>query len=124
MATTPVLGNGPVRFTEASSGKQFSIPLADLYFDTNDQIQSDHWLPRSALSEPEQLDHWLRNLVKAGLLAQDNAAPAKRAMLIQAAREGSSGNNIQVEISNVVINPSDPTASAFEARVTETDTYT
>ena len=52
MANTPVLGNGPVRFTEEATRKEFSVPLADLW----------HAVP----SFPTMSEVWLRLLEAYG----------------------------------------------------------
>lgn len=119
---TAVLANSPVSFTDAT-GKQKSIPLSDIYFDSSGAIKADRWPPYPAGSSTfkNQVDAWLQYLVKKGDLVKDTAAPVPAAMLIEANQAGATGNSVRVVVSNV---REVAGTEVFDVTVTETDTYT
>lgn len=118
MPKTVVLGNGPIAFTE-QSGQMLLIPLSVLTLDGN-TIQANP--PYNT----DEILQWLQYLVNTGFLTAGSAPAPKPAMSIQAVDPGPAGNNIQVVFSNIVPDPADPTnadKTAFDATITETDTY-
>lgn len=118
-------GNGPFEFTN-SQGKQISIPLSAIKFDSNGQPVVNSTWKSYVTTQPGQA--LLAYAVKEGLLAPQPQPSPFPAMVIGAADPGSCGNNITVAvtISGVTTSPpsNDPTLTPFSLMVTETDTYT
>lgn len=118
--TTQVTGNGPLEFTNAN-GKQVSIPLSALYFDGNGTLQVDAtWAAASGLKPNKGVLGYARS---EGLIKPAPAPPPFAAMLVKAAQEGTGGNNIVIQISDVTA-AADPTQTTFSITVTENDVYT
>lgn len=116
---TQVTGNGPLEFTNAN-GRQISIPLSALYFDSSGTLQVDsNWATASGLKPGTGLLGYAQS---EGLITPAPAPPPFAAMIIKAADQGTGGNNIQIAISD--ISPAtDPTQTTFSITVTETDVY-
>lgn len=129
MATTPtVLGNGPFEYTDPNSGKQISIPLSALFFDPtkNNQlsINSKDWPDPSTttITVPPFVASMLASLAAEQLVVPVPVASPKPAMVLTATDTGSTGNGIKVTITTT---PNlDPTKTAINIKVEETDTYT
>jgi len=117
--TTQVTGNGPLEFTNAN-GRQISIPLSALYFDSSGTLQVDStWATASGLKPNAGVLGYVQS---EGLITPAPAPPPFAAMIIKSADQGTGGNNIQVAISD--ISPAtDPTQTTFSITVTETDVY-
>ena len=117
--TTQVTGNGPLEFTNAN-GKQISIPLSALYFDGNGTLQVDStWAAASGLNPGKGVLGYVQS---EGLITPAPAPPPFAAMIIRAEDQGTGGNNIVVQISD--ISPAtDPTQTTFSITVTENDIY-
>jgi hypothetical protein len=118
MASTPVVGSGPVDFMDETTGQQLSIPISELAF-TNNQIDASKW----PLYNKHKLtvDAILAYLVSSGALTPAPAPPPVPALVLTAKQVGAAGNNIQVTFSNVGADPNDP--AKFDASLTETDTW-
>src|SRR5271167_4203362 len=106
---TQVTGNGPLEFTNAN-GRQISIPLSALYFDGSGTLQVDAtWASASGLMPNKGVLGYAQS---EGSITPAPAPPPFAAMIIKAADQGTSGNNIQVAISD--ISPAtDPTQTTF-----------
>lgn len=117
--TTQVTGNGPLEFTNAN-GKQISIPLSALYFDGSGTLQVDTtWATATGLKPSKGVLGYAQS---EGLIAPASAPPPFAAMVINAADQGTGGNNIVVGISDIAP-ATDPTQTTFSITVTETDVY-
>jgi hypothetical protein len=117
MANSPVVGTGPIQFTDA--GQQLSIPLTDLAFDSSGNIVNS-WPLYS--HHATAADAWINYLVKNGAIYPGAAPPPAAAMVLTAHQVGSSGNNISITFSNV--GTADPTdTKKFDAVLTEKDSY-
>src|SRR5690348_12333752 len=118
MASTPVVGAGPVDFMNESTGQQLSIPLSDLAF-TNNQIDASGWPLYNQYKAT--VDALLQYMVKSGALAPGTAPSPTPAMVLTAKAPGGLGNNIQLTFKNVGADPNDP--DKFDATLTDTDTW-
>ncbi len=123
MANSPVIGNGPVRFT-TNDGTHVTIPLTALRFDDKGLLSADAWTLYSIYKS--SVDPWIASLRTSQLFVAGPAAAPKPAMVITAANAGAAGNNIQVTFDNVTPDPADPTNPAkttFNVTIVETDSY-
>jgi hypothetical protein len=125
MAKIPILGNGPIQFTDLK-GTLRSIPLGLLDFN-KPKRGIDSWVGFSVLSaDPVQsgaLEAWLEAQIRSGYLTPGTIPAPSPAMLIEARDPGSSGNTISIEIKNVQPNNTTPEATKLDVVLTETDTY-
>ena len=119
MAEKPVLGSGPISLLE--SGKQYSIPLSALYFDSTGKLKADRWPSYPSIAS--EVDTFLARLLVSGALAVGPEPAAKPAFLVKAAGAGSTGNSVTLLIENVAPDTNNPPASKADITVTETDTY-
>lgn len=123
MANKPAVSNGPIEITD-NFGKQLSIPLSALYFDSAGSIKADHWPTYSATpSIQPAVNSWLGYLVDQGLLSPGAAPAPVPAFQLQARDAGSNGNFITVSFTNIAP-AAKPADTKVDASVTETDTYT
>lgn len=95
--TYKALATGPVSFLDANS-KQQQIPLSAIRFGPNgpDASSWPNYAASSAL-----IEQLLQELVSQGLLTSDTHAAPTAALSITATEAGTTGNVIQVTISNV-----------------------
>ncbi len=124
MAATPVVGTGPVTFTDASSGQQFCVPLTALGFDDG-KIASTAWAGPAGFTTEQRalLDAYLGRLVSAGALVPGESPPPAAAMVFKAKQAGASGNRIQIAISNVRESPPGSGTILFDLAIIQTDAY-
>lgn len=117
--TTQVIGNGPLEYTN-SNGRQISIPLTALYFDSTGTLRVDAtWAAATGLKPSTGALGYMQS---QDFITPAPASPPFAAMIIKAADPGTGGNNIQIQIGD--ISPAaDPTQTTFSITVTETDVY-
>jgi hypothetical protein len=124
MLSTPVVGNGPLEFTN-SKGHEVSIPLSALNLTAGVLHSSDPVWDTALTTPPGQA--LAKYMVAAGLISPKPAPAPFPAMVIRAATAGSAGNNISVTVTVSSAPPSppinDPMFTPFSLQVTETDTY-
>lgn len=124
MSNTPVIGTGPIEFMSeagaADQGKQLSIPLTELYFDSNGVLKGDRW--PLYVAHKDAVDKLLAYVQQAGAV-QPGSAPAPAAALKVTARyAGAAGNNIKLIVTKS--GTSDPAdATKFDAELVEQDSY-
>lgn len=116
MATTGVLGNGPISFFDKATHTQISIPLSALIFDGS-VLKISQDAGRPDLIALSGLSKWLAYQASQGFAVPAPTAPAAPAMVFKAADPGVTGNDVTVEIVY-------PTATTYKATVTKTDKYT
>jgi hypothetical protein len=87
MTQTAAVGDGPVVFF-TKAGQQVSIPLSAIYFEGG--------AVKTTLTGLDDLDAWLKHLVKQGRLAPKPIDFAGDAMIVTAAEDGTAGNRITV----------------------------
>lgn len=118
MATTGVLGNGPISFFDKSTHGQVSIPLSALIFNGSVLTISPD-AKRTDLSDllTKGLSQWLAYQASQGFVVPAPTAPAAPAMVFKAQDPGVTGNDVTVQIVY-------PTVTTYKATVTKTDTYT
>lgn len=111
------LGTGPVSFLDANS-KQQEIPLSTLYFDSNGPHTT--WPSYATSPAPTQklIDALLQQLSAQGLLTPGTQVTPTPALTITATEPGTTGNVIQVTISNV-----SATANTMTVAVSATEVY-
>ena len=114
-----VLASGPIGFTD-KNGKQQSIPLSLLYFDTG-VVKAEKWLPYNDPKNKAVVDALLKSLVAGEFLTPARTPPPKPAIVLKAAIPGSKGNTIQVTFSNIVAGAT--TSTTFEAEIVVKATY-
>ena len=93
MAETAAVGSGPVLFLSAD-GRQLSLPLGQIYFDASGAVRARG----EAETEHPGLRPWLDHLVRHGHLAPGRTPAPAVAMLVEAADDGSSGNDTTVTV--------------------------
>jgi hypothetical protein len=101
----------------ASDGRQVSIPISALSFDTTQPTQVI--VTPSLGAHQADAQKWLNYLATIGALVPGTAPPPALAMSFTATNPGSAGNRITVTIAYP-----DPTQPLFNVTATETDTYT
>jgi hypothetical protein len=111
------LGTGPISFLDANSNQQ-EIPLSSIYFDANGPHTT--WPNYSAGSASVQklIDVLLQQLSAQGLLVPGTQTTPTPALTIRATQPGTTGNVIQVTISNV-----STTAKTMTIAVSATEVY-
>lgn len=122
---TAVAATGPVVYTDRVTGRQQTIPISSLYFSNSDgTIKADKWKPYTDGNADFKgaIDAWLGHLVKSSLLTPVERSEPKAAMVITAKDPGSTGNTIELTVSNV--HESAPDVFVFDAQVKENDVYT
>ena len=122
---TAVAATGPVVFTDRATGSQKSIPVSSLYFSNSDgTIKADRWAPYNSGNAAFKtgVDDWLKYLVTASILTPVEKSEPKAAMVITAKDPGSTGNTIELTVSNV--HETTPDVFVFDAVVKENDVYT
>jgi hypothetical protein len=123
-ANVAAVGNGPFEFTDPN-GRQVSIPLSSLSFNTSGvlNIDSSKWPPYASYNSQLQavLTALLADYVREQTISQPSASTPQPAMVINAADPGPAGNNITVGIA--VTPGSGLTNTTFDVTVTETETY-
>lgn len=121
--TSTVIGNGPLTFTD-SSGRQISIPLSVLTFDSSGSLVVDKkkWTPPA--NEESLITNLLNYLVTNQLVTPISSASPKPAMVVNAAIPGAAGNHILIKIDYkpTKLDP-DPTKVTFDVTVTQKDIY-
>jgi hypothetical protein len=122
---TAVNALGPITFNDA--GRQFEIPLSQLFFDDQGGIKADRWDNYSSapVDGPFQLAvrAWLSYLVKAEVITPAARSEPAAAMVITAVSPGAAGNDIILAVSNVTETPAGSGTFVFGASVTETDVH-
>ena len=122
MSNTIAVGSGPIAFT-TKAGQALLIPLTAISFENGNVKLSTIY----SSTDRAELQPWLDYLAKQGTIAAGEIAPSQTAFVIQATDSGIAGNNIQIELKNVTLDPADPSNLAkatFDAIVTEKETYT
>jgi hypothetical protein len=112
MVNIPVLGGAPVAFT--ADGNQREIPLSQLYFDSNGNINATSWPLYSTYQSI--VDPWLAYLVGQKLLTPGAVPAAKPALAISAREGGAAGNAVSVTFANPMPN-ADPKAATVDITV-------
>jgi hypothetical protein len=97
MASTPVIGTGPVAFTTAEN-KHVTIPLGALSFD-NGAIKISGWVPPAG-TPLNKVEDWLKHVLQQDLLTAATVAVGP-AFDIEAKHPGASGNTISIKITKV-----------------------
>jgi hypothetical protein len=119
MVNIPALGGSPVAFTD-DNGNQREIPLSQLYFDSNGNINATGWKPYSTYQSI--VDPWLTYLVAQKLLTQGPVPAAKAALAISAREGGVAGNTVNVTFANPT--PSaDPNAATVDVTVSANQSW-
>src|SRR5262249_22120823 len=96
MASTPVIGTGPVAFTTAAN-KHITIPLGALSLDDG-AIMISGWTPPK--DTQQKVEDWLKYLLQQNLLTAA-AVAVRPAFDIEAKHPGASGNTISIKITKV-----------------------
>ena len=114
---------GPIAFN--FGGKQYEIPLSQLFFDDTGAIKADLWAPYTTGTTDFQnaVGAWLRYLAKTDVLTKAAKSAAPPAMLITAASAGAAGNSITITIANVKETSPGSGSFVFDATVAETDQH-
>jgi hypothetical protein len=111
------LATGPISFLDGNSAQQ-EIPLSDIYFDANGPNASQ-WLSLGTNSSNANLvNALLAQLAAQNLLTPGTQATPTPALTITANEAGTTGNVIQVTISNV-----SASAGTMTVGVTATEVY-
>lgn len=97
MASTPVIGTGPVAFTTAEN-KHITIPLGALSLDDG-AIKISGWTPPKG-TQQAKVEDWLKYLLQQNLLTPAAVAVGP-AFDIEAKHPGASGNTISIKITKV-----------------------
>jgi hypothetical protein len=119
MVNIPALGGSPVAFTD-DNGNQREIPLSQLYFDSNGNINATGWKPYSTYQSI--VDPWLTYLVAQKLLTQGPVPAAKAALAISAREGGAAGNAVSVTFANPMPN-TDPNAATVDVTVSANQSW-
>jgi hypothetical protein len=119
VAKTPVLGVGPIRFTDAN-GAFALLPLVDFWYDA---AGAPHGSGAVYTSNTAALDALLKELTADGTLQPDVTPAPNAAIMITAQQAGSSGNDISLTFANIRPDPSTPGNTLYDATAQEVDTY-
>jgi hypothetical protein len=121
MGNSPVLGNGPIRVTDQSTGQFFLVPLSAFQYASGSSVPTGSGSLYQ--SHKTAIDAWLAELGLDGAIAPDTQPPPNMAITITAVRAGSMGNNVIVTFSAPHPDSTDPSKTVFDATLTEVDTY-
>jgi phage tail sheath gpL-like len=109
------LATGPISFLDANSNQR-EIPLSAIYFDSNGPQTS--WSSPDYAANAALIAQLLTQLYKQGLLTPGTQTTPTAALTVTATEAGTTGNVIQVTISNV-----SPTAGTMTVTVAATEIY-
>jgi len=121
MSSAIAVGSGPIAFT-TKAGQALLIPLTAISFEDGKVKLNAAYGTYQAELKP-----WLEYLAQQETIQPGEVAPPQPALIIKATDPGIAGNNIQIEFKNVTPDPADPlnpAKTAFDAIVTEKETYT
>lgn len=121
---TAVNALGPITFN--AEGRQYEIPLSQLFFD-HGALKADRWddYATAPVDGPFQkaVNAWLGYLVQAEVITPAKGSAPQPAMLITAKDPGAAGNDISLSISSVTEKPAGSGTFVFDAAVKETDVH-
>jgi hypothetical protein len=118
MAIAPAIASGPIFFLDTATGRQVSLPLRDVFFDTGVITATGSiYTAYQAL-----LDTLLPHLASTGQIVPGPPPPVNPVMVIRAKQAGAKGNFIVVDFGD--FDYTDPTNPEFNVSIDETDTYT
>ena len=120
MTRTPVVGQSPLSMS--IKGQYVMLPLSALFFEDNGEINATLWPSYADPDTKSAVDAYLGRLILRGTLRPGAKPTAKPAFLAKAVSGGAAAQ-IAIDIANVTPDAADPSESAADFTVTETNTY-